>query len=72
MVTSEVLNGTASELNLFERPDRGERAVLVHLDQGELDPEDALNELEALAVSAGADVVARFSSRRSRPDARSF
>ena len=72
LVTSEVLNGTASELNLFERPDRGERAVLVHLDQGELDPEDALNELEALAVSAGADVVARFSSRRSRPDARSF
>lgn len=72
MVTSETINGAASELNLFERPAGGERAILVHLDLGELPPEAAIDELEALAVSAGAEVVDRLIIRRNRPDPRYF
>jgi GTPase len=72
LVTSETINGAASELNLFERPAGGERAILVHLDLGELPPEAAIDELEALAVSAGAEVVDRLIIRRNRPDPRYF
>ena len=56
----------------FERPETGERAVLVHLnlDDG-LQPEDP-RELEELALSAGADPVAYIFGHRSRPDPRSF
>ncbi len=65
--------GGASELNFFERPAGGERAVLVHLDMdGGQDVELALDELQSLAESAGADVIDRVVSRRARPDARYF
>nr|WP_301289331.1 ribosome rescue GTPase HflX [Natronocella acetinitrilica] len=57
---------------MFERPAGGERAILVHLDLGELPPEAAIDELEALAVSAGAEVVDRLIIRRNRPDPRYF
>ncbi len=72
LVTPERINAAASELNLFERPAGGERAILIHLDQGETNPEDALDELESLALSAGAEVVARLVSKRARPDPRSY
>ena len=56
----------------FDRPDSGERAVLVHLDlQRPQDCED-LREFEALALSAGADPVACVRGRREAPDARYF
>ncbi len=57
---------------MFERPRAGERAVLVRLGVGgALDPED-LEEFSRLAVSAGAEPVARVTGRRGRPDSRLF
>ncbi|MGH2807905.1 MAG: GTPase HflX [Actinomycetota bacterium] len=52
------------------RPER-ERAVLVGAVLGTSDPDEAewsLEELEALADTAGADIVERFLQRRDRPD----
>ncbi|BAL23151.1 ribosome rescue GTPase HflX [Azoarcus sp. KH32C] len=53
---------------MFERPDSGERAVLVQLDlnQGALD--ERLSELKLLTLSAGASVEAVVGGRRARPD----
>lgn len=53
---------------MFERPDTGERAVLVQLDlnQGALD--ERLSELKLLTLSAGASVEAVVAGRRARPD----
>jgi GTP-binding protein HflX len=53
---------------MIERPDAGERAVLVHLDlnQGALD--ERLSELELLTASAGASVEAVVAGRRAKPD----
>ncbi len=55
---------------MFERPETGERAVLVHLTIRGFDED--LAELKALAESAGATVVAVISGSRSRPDPRYF
>lgn len=63
--------GTAPA-RLFERPEGGERAVLMQLDDGSADAGEALDELEALAESAGAQVVDRMISRRGSPDPRYF
>jgi GTP-binding protein HflX len=53
---------------MFERPARGEAAVLVALDFGAADYAESLQELELLAVSAGASVRAVVKGRRDRPD----
>jgi len=55
---------------LFDRPESGERAVLVHikLHAGQED----LNELKELASSAGAEVVAVLTGSRSTPDPKYF
>ncbi len=55
---------------MFDRPESGERAVLVHikLHQGQED----LNELKELASSAGAEVVHVLTGSRSYPDPRYF
>jgi GTPase len=56
----------------FERPQTGERAVLVRLGLGmPVDPED-LEEFRQLATSAGAIPVATVTGRRERPDPRYF
>jgi GTP-binding protein HflX len=57
---------------LFERPQGGERAVLVHLtlDRAEEDPD--FTEFRELAVSAGAECVALITGGRSAPDPRLF
>ncbi len=57
---------------MFERPEGGDRALLVALDLGEGDPGERLAELTALAVSAGATVVGAIAGRRQRPDAAMF
>ncbi|MFO7857513.1 MAG: GTPase HflX, partial [Ectothiorhodospiraceae bacterium] len=57
MVTSNPPTHGASALSLFERPDAGERALLVHLDTGGQDVSEALAELRSLAASAGAEEV---------------
>jgi GTP-binding protein HflX len=57
---------------MFERPQGGDRALLVALDFGDADPAERMAELEALALSAGADVVGKVTGRRQRPDAATF
>lgn len=57
---------------MFERPESGERAVLVHLDlQQDSDRED-LGEFRELAVSAGADPVAVVTGARRYPEPKYF
>ncbi|NOR52213.1 MAG: GTPase HflX [Gammaproteobacteria bacterium] len=57
---------------MFERPQVGERALLVHLDlQAESERED-LGELVDLARSAGADPVVTVRGSRRTPDAKYF
>jgi GTP-binding protein HflX len=55
---------------LFERPDAGERAILVHLTL-QADKED-LFELKELAKSAGADPVYVVTGNKRRPDPKYF
>jgi GTPase len=57
---------------LFERPGHGERAILVQIGFGARPSEGELEELERLAVSAGALVAGRLSASRAAPDARFF
>jgi GTP-binding protein HflX len=57
---------------LFERPDGGERAVLVRLlFDGAEDPQESA-EFQQLAAAAGAECVAFITGRRSSPDSRLF
>ena len=57
---------------LFERPDAGERAVLVHLDiYQESEREDA-SEFQELVLSAGGDPVALIKGQRNTPTPRFF
>ncbi|MBR0568637.1 GTPase HflX [Azoarcus sp. L1K30] len=53
---------------MFERPESGERAVLVQLDLRQGAFEERLSELKLLAQSAGASVEAVVSGRRAAPD----
>ncbi len=53
---------------MFERPARGEAAVLVALDLGARDYAENLEEMALLAASAGARVLAVVKGRRDRPD----
>jgi GTP-binding protein HflX len=57
---------------MFERPQGGDRALLVALDFGDADPVERMAELDALAVSAGATVLGTVTGRRQRPDAATF
>ncbi len=57
---------------MFERPQGGDRALLVALDFGDADPGERMAELDALAVSAGATVVGAVTGRRQRPDAATY
>jgi GTP-binding protein HflX len=57
---------------VFDRPEGGSRALLVELDLGEGRVDERLNELAALAASAGAEVVGRITGRRQRPDPATF
>jgi GTP-binding protein HflX len=54
---------------VFERPARGDRALLVELDLGDGAPAERLAELKALTRSAGAEIVDIVTARRARPDA---
>ena len=56
----------------FERPDVGERAVLVHLKlNSESEPEDP-REFEELVISAGGDPVEFLTGSRQSPHAKFF
>lgn len=56
---------------MFERAERGNRAVILHPVFAGTGP-DALDEFTELAQSAGVDVVAVLTAPRDRPDARFF
>ena len=59
-------------MSLIERPQGGERALLVALDFGRGDRAERLSEIAALAAAAGATVVGQVEGRRTRPDAALF
>ncbi len=56
----------------FERPESGERAVLVHLELGGGSAQEDPRELEELVLSAGGDPVEFVFGQRDRPDPRHF
>jgi GTP-binding protein HflX len=56
---------------LFERAERGNRAVILHPEFRSTGP-DSLDEFQELARSAGADVVGVVTAPRDRPDARFY
>jgi len=57
---------------LFERPQTGDRAVLVHIHFNEPDSQENLNEFKELVASAGATIMELVSARRDKPDPRYF
>jgi GTP-binding protein HflX len=57
---------------LFERPRSGERALLVRIGLGRPPGTDELSEFEALAESAGAQVLGVITGTRRAPDSRLF
>jgi len=57
---------------LFERPKRGERAILLHASPGGAPDLSECEEFAELAVSAGAIIVDQITSARKRPDPRYF
>jgi GTP-binding protein HflX len=57
---------------MFERPQGGDRAILVTLDLGEPDQAARIDELKELAVSCGLTVAALVYGRRDRPDPATF
>ena len=57
---------------MFERPQFGDRALLVNLDLGEPDQAARVGELKELAISCGLEVVGFVKGRRERPDPATF
>jgi GTP-binding protein HflX len=57
---------------MLERPEAGDRALLVEVDLGDGEPAERLSELKALARSAGAKVTGVVTARRGAPDAALF
>lgn len=68
---AEGVLGKSGPTDLFSRPSGGERAVTVHVRMPG-DALDAAEEMEALARSAGAELVGRCDHRRDTPDPRTF
>ena len=56
------------EMELYENVQTPEQALLVCVDTGEYNTEISLNELEELARTAGAEVLARMTQNRDKPD----
>lgn len=57
---------------MLDRPETGERSLLLHVGIGHRCDDDEIQEFKSLAESAGAAVVAEVSARRQRPDPRLF
>lgn len=56
----------------FERPESGEKAILVHIDLASPNANDNPRELEELALSAGADPVEYLTGSRAKPSPKFF
>lgn len=57
---------------MLDRPDSGERALLIHISLNRPCSDDETQEFRALAESAGASVVGEIEARRARPDPKYF
>jgi GTP-binding protein HflX len=57
---------------LFDRPERGETAILVHVNFGNRSLDEDLLEFEQLALSAGANPAAVIVAKRHEPEAKFF
>jgi len=57
---------------MFERPQFGDRALLVNLDLGESEQSARVDELKELATSCGLEIVGLVHGRRTRPDPATF
>ena len=57
---------------MFERPQSGERALLLHIGLGRGCDGDETQEFQSLALSAGAAVLGEVHARRQRPDPKFF
>ena len=57
---------------MFERPQSGERAVLIHAATDKVPDQSERDEFVDLAVSAGAIICGQITSGRRRPDSRYF
>ncbi len=57
---------------MFDRPQQGERAILVHLEIHYAESSDDLDELVELAESAGAEIAGVVTGSRSTPDPKYF
>ena len=57
---------------MFERPEMGDRGILVHMDLQNESQREFLSEFEELAISAGAEVIDIVTTRRNSPDAKYF
>jgi GTP-binding protein HflX len=57
---------------LFERPQSGERAILIHAAHGRIPDDSEREEFAELAISAGAIVVDELTCSRRKPDSRYF
>lgn len=57
---------------MFERPQLGQRSLLVHLDFNEWDFDESHREFVELVVSAGGELVGEIGGRRQTPDPRYF
>ncbi len=55
-------------MELFENSQAPEQALLVSVDTGEYDTDVSLNELDELARTAGAEVLAKITQNRGKPD----
>lgn len=56
----------------FERPESGERAILVHMEMAVEADQESARELEELALSAGADPIAVLTGSRAKPSPKYF
>jgi len=70
--TRQQLSPLATAAPMFERPETGERAVLVHLDIGQERDQAETDEFRLLAEAAGAGVAALVRGSRQAPDPRLF
>lgn len=59
-------------MTFFENSQSPELAVLVSVDTGDFDAETSIDELEELAMTAGAEVFAKVVQKRERPDSALF
>src|SRR5215470_10985514 len=66
------MNSNSRGARAPENPRETDRALLVELDFGEGEMHSRLAELNALAISAGAEVASVVTARRARPDAALF